>query len=178
MCPILLYEDSEMPDPILKQLLDIREKPESPQLNAAARAVGTTLGEAMRAVRDLRRGDADGLERSSSGYEQVNGEKFEDMKEPASRPLNDVRGCMKDVFEVLQKKETDLCRVRQEVESLRIVIPLLEESPEEMETTKTSSTTQDADAVARKAAQQVPAGQDPTAGRRKGWLPGKLLDLS
>jgi hypothetical protein len=172
------YEDSEMPAPISKQLLEIREKPKSPQLNAAARAMGTALGEAMRAVRDLRSGDGDGLERSSSGYGQVDDEKSENVKEPVSRSRNDARGRTKDVFEVLQKKETNLCRVRQEVESLRLVIPLLVEDMEETEPTSPSSTTQDADAVTRKAAQLVPAAQDSTAGRRNGWLPGKLLDLS
>jgi hypothetical protein len=34
---------------------------------------------------------------------------------------------MKDAFEVLQQKEVDLARVQQEVESLRIVAPLLAE---------------------------------------------------
>ena len=90
---------------------------------------------------------------------------------------NHVRHRMKNPFDVLQKKETDLCRVRQEVESLRLVIPLLVEDMEETETASPSSTTQDADAVARNA-QLVPGAQDATADRRKGWLPGKLLDLS
>jgi hypothetical protein len=130
MCSIPLYEDSEMPDSISKQLLDIRER-----------------------LKDL----------------QVN---------DAARELTDKRHRVKDPFEVLRKKEMELCRVRQEIESLRIVIPLLVENMEQTETTSSSSTTQDADGVARKADQQVPAGQDPTAGRRKGWLPGKLLNLS
>jgi len=89
-----------------------------------------------------------------------------------------VRGGLKDVLEVMQRKELELGRVRQEVEALQLVIPLLVEDMEETETAPSSATTQDADAVARKAAQLVPAAQDPTAGRRKGWLPGKLLDLS
>ena len=164
------YEDSEMPAPISKQLLEIREKPKSSQLNAAAVAVGAALGEAMRAVRDLRRGDREGLEGSSSGCGQVDDEKSEDVKEPVSMPLNDVRGRMKDVFEVLKKKEMDLCRVRQEIDSLRLVIPLLVKDIEQKETTSPSSTTGDADAVERKAAQPDHAAQDPTAGRRKGWL--------
>lgn len=32
---------------------------------------------------------------------------------------------MKDAYEVLEQKEADLSRVRQEIESLRIVAPLL-----------------------------------------------------
>ena len=124
------YEDSEIPEPISRQLLDIRQR-----------------------LKDL----------------QVN---------DAARELNDTRHRMKDPFEVLRKKELELCRVRQEVESLRLVIPLLVEDMEETEPTSPSSTTQDADAVTRKAAQLVPAAQDSTAGRRNGWLPGKLLDLS
>jgi len=116
------YEDSEIPEPISRQLLDIRERLKDLQVNDAAR-------------------------------------------EP-----NDTRHRMKDPFEVLRKKETDLCRVRHEIESLRIVIPLLVERPEEMETAPSSSTTQDADPMVPKAAQPVRAPQDPTAGRRKGWL--------
>lgn len=37
---------------------------------------------------------------------------------------------MKDVYEVLNKKEADLGRVRKEVESLRLVVPLLSEDSE------------------------------------------------
>ena len=90
---------------------------------------------------------------------------------------NDARHGMKNPFEVLQKKELELRRVRQEVEALRLVTPLLVEDIEETETAPSSATTQDADAVARNA-QLVPGAQDATAGRLKGWLPGKLLDLS
>jgi len=107
------YEDSEIPAPISKQLLGIRER-----------------------LRDLQVNDA--------------------TLEP-----NDARHRMKNPFEVLQKKELELGRVRQEVEALRLVTPLLAEDMEETETAPSSSTTQDA-----------------TADRRKGWLPGKLLDPS
>jgi hypothetical protein len=165
-----------MPDSISKQLLEIREKPKDMQLNDEA--VRSVLGEAMRAVRKSRSGEGMELERPNSGYGQVGEAKFAVSKESDSQPLNDTRGRMKDVFELLRKKEMDLCRVRQEIESLRLVIPLLVEDIEQRETTSPSSTTQDADAVVRKAVQLVPAAQDPTAGRREGWLPGKLLDLS
>jgi len=40
---------------------------------------------------------------------------------------NDARHRMKNPFEVLQKKELELRRVRQEVEALRLVTPLLVE---------------------------------------------------
>jgi len=42
---------------------------------------------------------------------------------------------MKDPFEVLRQKEADLVRVQQEVESLRIVAPLLSEESSEPEPT-------------------------------------------
>jgi len=70
----------------------------------------------------------------------------------------------------------ELCRVRQEIESLRLAIPLLVEDMEETETAPSCSTTHEPDAVARKAAQPVRAPQDPTAGCC--WLSGRLLDLS
>src|SRR5262249_16788795 len=124
MCSLPLYEDSEMPDSISKQLLDIRQRLNDLQVNDAA------------------------------------------------RELNDAGHRMEGPFEVLRKKELELCRVRQEVEALRLVTPLLVESPEEMETTPSSYTTQDDDAVVPKAAQPIPAAQDPNAGRGKGWLPG------
>ena len=34
---------------------------------------------------------------------------------------------MKDIFEVLQQKEMELVRVRQEVEALKLVIPLVDD---------------------------------------------------
>jgi hypothetical protein len=43
---------------------------------------------------------------------------------------------MKSVNEVLQQKETDLARVRQEIESLRIVASLLSDEPTEELTRK------------------------------------------
>ena len=92
--------------------------------------------------------------------------------------LNDTRHRIKDPFAVLRKKEMELFRVRQEIESLRLVIPLLVEDMEETKTAPSCSTTQEPDAVARKAAQPVRAPQDPTAGWRRGWLSGRLLDLS
>ena len=91
---------------------------------------------------------------------------------------NDTRHRTKDLFAVLRNKEMELCRVRQEIESIRLVILLLVEDMEETETAPSRSTTQEPNAVARKAAQPVRAPQDPTAGRRRGWLSGRLLDLS
>jgi len=38
---------------------------------------------------------------------------------------------MKDVYEVLRQKEVELTRVRQEIEALRCVAPLLSEQKEE-----------------------------------------------
>jgi hypothetical protein len=43
---------------------------------------------------------------------------------------------MKNAYEVLQQKETDLARVRHEVESLRIVAPLLSDELPSEEMTK------------------------------------------
>ena len=43
---------------------------------------------------------------------------------------------MKNAYEVLQQKETDLARVRQEIESLRIVASLLSDDPTEELTRK------------------------------------------
>jgi hypothetical protein len=40
---------------------------------------------------------------------------------------------MKDAFDVLRQKEADLERVQREVESLRIVAPLLSEDSSELE---------------------------------------------
>jgi hypothetical protein len=121
------YEDSEMPEPITKQLLEIRKKPKDLQLNDPA--VKTGLCRAMRAVRGVRSVEQEGLERSPSGYDQVDEEKFERVKEPVSQPLSDALHRMKDPFEVLRKKEMDLCRVREEITALRLVIPLLIERP-------------------------------------------------
>jgi len=98
--------------------------------------------------------------------------------EDAALELNDTRHRIKDPFAVLRKKEMELFRVRQEIESLRLVIPLLVEDMEETKTAPKCSTTQEPDAVAPEAAQPVRAPQDPTAGRRRGWLSGRLLDLS
>jgi len=43
---------------------------------------------------------------------------------------------MKNAYEVLQQKETDLARVRHEIESLRIVAPLLSDELTSEELTK------------------------------------------
>src|SRR5215472_12773825 len=72
----------------------------------------------------------------------------------AALELNDTRHRMKNPSEVPRKKEMELC-VRQEIESPRLVIPLLVEDMEETETAPSSSTIQEPDAVARKAAQPV-----------------------
>jgi len=47
---------------------------------------------------------------------------------------NDTRHRTKDLFAVLRNKEMELCRVRQEIESIRLVILLLVEDMEETET--------------------------------------------
>jgi hypothetical protein len=159
-----------MPEPITKQLMELREKPDNPPVDNAARAVTTALGEAMRAVRDLRSGEAERLERSSSGYGQVDKGRFEEVKEPASEMRDDAREHMNDAFVLLRKKEIDLCRVREEIEALRLVIPLLVEEPGQTETVPSSSTAQDANAGLRKAAKPISSAQDSTATRRKGWL--------
>ena len=77
-------EDSEIPEPISKQLLDIREKPKDVQLNDEA--VRSVLGGAMRAARELRK--LEELERPPSKYRQADEENFEGMKESVSLPLN------------------------------------------------------------------------------------------
>ena len=43
---------------------------------------------------------------------------------------------MRDAYEVLHQKETDLARVRREIESLRIVAPLLSDELSSEELTK------------------------------------------
>jgi hypothetical protein len=40
---------------------------------------------------------------------------------------------MKDIYEILRQKETELVQVRQEVDALRLVIPLLDVVGEEAE---------------------------------------------
>jgi hypothetical protein len=51
---------------------------------------------------------------------------------------------MKNAYEVLEQKETDLARVRREIESLRIVAPLLsDELPSEELTKKRASSTEE-----------------------------------
>ena len=60
----------------------------------------------------------------------------------AALELNDTRHRMKNPFEVPRKKEMELC-ARGEIESPRLVIPLLVEDMEETETAPSSSTTQE-----------------------------------
>jgi len=92
----------------------------------------------------------------------------------AALELSDTRHRMKNPFEVPRKKEMELC-VRQGIESLRLVIPLLVEDMEETETAPSSSTTQEPDAVARKAAQPVRSDQGPPrAGEEVGSQEGCL----
>jgi hypothetical protein len=51
---------------------------------------------------------------------------------------------MKNAYEVLEQKETDLARVRHEIESLRIVAPLLsDELPSEELTRKRASSAEE-----------------------------------
>ena len=52
--------------------------------------------------------------------------RFENNSETARGVL-----CMKNVYEVLRRKEMDLARVRQEVDALRYVAPLLSEQKED-----------------------------------------------
>jgi hypothetical protein len=44
---------------------------------------------------------------------------------------------MKDAYEVLDQKETDLARVRQEIDSLRIVVSLLMHDPDSNDSDET-----------------------------------------
>jgi hypothetical protein len=46
---------------------------------------------------------------------------------------------MKDAFQVLQQKETELARVRKEIESLNIVAPLLDEEDRDADNADTAS---------------------------------------
>jgi len=58
---------------------------------------------------------------------------------------------MKNAYEVLQQKETDLARVRHEVESLRIVAPLLSDDSEEMTKKRAKSAEETLDPSSEKA---------------------------
>ena len=54
---------------------------------------------------------------------------------------------MKNAYEVLEQKETDLARVRHEIESLRVVAPLLsDELPSEELTKKRASSAEETSA--------------------------------